>query len=737
MEPVSYKASFKSEPNIDNNPQKFSTLTKKILNSKNSNNELSPIKNSSLSRNNFEFIFIIGKGGFGKVWRVKEKKTKELYALKEMSKTKIIDKKSEKSINGEREFLSYLHHPFIVNMHYAFQDSDNLYLVMDLLTGGDLRYHCSRYRSFSEEQTRFFLACIIHSLGYIHKNNVIHRDIKPENLVLDEKGYVCITDFGVAKKNMKDNSSETSGTPGYMCPEVMNGKNHSFPADFFSIGVIGYEFMMGKRPYRGRGRKEIKEQMMKFQAKITEEEMKDGWSIEGVDFINSLLERKEKKRLGYFQGVKELQDHPWLKYYPWKDLSKKILPAPFIPEDTDNFDKKYCESVDDISDETQLRYDEIILCTHFNTAFNDFYFDKNEVKRNDLNIDEYNDDEDITDYNDKDLEQNSFEEINKDNKGIESNKDIEFKLIQNSIHYNKNEQNKKNKKYSDYIIKSKDQIFAIDNNEKELNNEMISKNINVNSNLIEKDNESNDKSTKKLNNLIVNKRKNNNIRKKNYILPKNSSYISLMQGSNRNDNLYNINKQIPKKEEKKSNNDFINIKKLCINSKNVISKITNQSNSIDIKDKYALLRKKQNRINKLNNILKINNQIKNVYNINNNEIQNINNNSNINIYLSINMFNKMLNNHLNKNKNNNERNNIHDLLNKQKQLIYDNKKKSLDNYPNYGQKKNYFIKNANKMNNNKIFRSNSVGLFLNNQNNIYFRKNNKNSINKLVLNNYK
>ena len=232
--------------------------TKNLLNSKSPKNKLNPNNNSSLSRNNFEFIFIIGKGGFGKVWRVQEKKTKALYALKEMSKTKIIDKKSEKSINGEREFLSYLHHPFIVNMHYAFQDSDNLYLVMDLLTGGDLRYHCSRYRSFSEEQTRFFLACIIHSLNYIHKNNVIHRDIKPENLVLDDKGYVCITDFGVAKKNMKDNSSETSGTPGYMCPEVMNGKNHSFPADFFSIGVIGYEFMMGKRPYRGRGRKEIK-----------------------------------------------------------------------------------------------------------------------------------------------------------------------------------------------------------------------------------------------------------------------------------------------------------------------------------------------------------------------------------------------------------------------------------------------------------------------------------------------
>ena len=189
MEPVGNKEPhFKSEPNIDNNPKKMSSLTKNILNSKSPINKLKAKNNSSLSRNDFEFIFIIGKGGFGKVWRVKEKKTNELYALKEMSKTKIIDKKSEKSINGEREFLSFLHHPFIVNMHYAFQDNNNLYLVMDLLTGGDLRYHCSRYRYFSEEQTRFFLACIIHSLNYIHKNNVIHRDIKPENLVLDDKG---------------------------------------------------------------------------------------------------------------------------------------------------------------------------------------------------------------------------------------------------------------------------------------------------------------------------------------------------------------------------------------------------------------------------------------------------------------------------------------------------------------------------------------------------------------------
>ena len=528
---------------------------------------------------------------------------------------------------------------------------------------------------------------------------------------------------------MKDNSSETSGTPGYMCPEVMNGKNHSFPADFFSIGVIGYEFMMGKRPYRGRGRKEIKEQMIKYQAKITVDEMKDGWSIESVEFINSLLQRNERKRLGYFRGVKELKEHPWLKYYPWKDLAKKNLPAPFVPENIDNFDKKYCESVDDISDETQLRYDEIALCTHFNTAFEDFYFDKNEAKRKDLNIDEYNETEENTEEND--IEKENMDDNGKEN-DIEYNKDLENKFYEKNINVNHFEKNKKN---LDQIIKSKDQIFAIDNNEKDINNEVISKN-NLNQNLKEKDLETNEKSNKKLNDLILKKR-NNNFRKKNYILPKNSSYISLMQNSNRRDNLNNLN-QYSRYEEKKSNNDFINIKKLCINSKNAISKITNQSNNIELKDKYDMLRKRQNKINRLNNIIKMDSHIKNVYNINNNEINNINNNSNINIYLSINMFNKMLNNHLYKNKNSNEKNIIQDLLNKQRNLIMnDNKKKSLDNYLNHGQKKNYLVKNSNKLKPGKIFRSNSVGLFLNNNINFGKNKNYKYNISNLVLNNFK
>ena len=353
----------------------------KNAHNQNSNQSKTQSQSNSLHKNNFKFLYVIGKGGFGRVWKIQSKKTKIKYALKEMSKLKIIDKKSEKSINSEREFLSKLNHPFIVNMHYAFQDKENLYLVMDLLNGGDLRFHISRYRKFSEEQTRFFIANMIFALEYIHENNVIHRDIKPENLVLDEKGYVRITDFGIAKENMPDNSSETSGTPGYMAPEVMKSKNHSFPVDFFAIGVIGYEFMTGTRPYCGKNRKEIKEQMLSKAAVINEENLAQGWSQESADFINKLLERKDSKRLGYKEGAKELMKHHWLKYYPWDELKSKTLLAPFIPDPKDNYDKNYCESIDKISEETKSRYEEIYCSSNYKKIFINFYFNEDEIKK--------------------------------------------------------------------------------------------------------------------------------------------------------------------------------------------------------------------------------------------------------------------------------------------------------------------------------------------------------------------
>lgn len=135
----------------------------------------------------------------------------------------------------------------------------NLYLIMDLLLGGDLRYHIARKRRFNEEITRFFIACLIHALEAVHAANIIHRDIKPENLVFDNDGYLRLTDFGVARILTPENASETSGTPGYMAPEVMCRQNHGLAADYFAVGVIAYECMQGRRPYVGRSRREIRE----------------------------------------------------------------------------------------------------------------------------------------------------------------------------------------------------------------------------------------------------------------------------------------------------------------------------------------------------------------------------------------------------------------------------------------------------------------------------------------------
>ena len=106
-------------------------------------------------------------------------------------------------------------------MFYAFQDYENLYLVTDLVTGGDLRYYLNNRKTFTEQESKFFTSCILVGLEYMHNNGVIHRDIKPENLLLDDHGYVRITDMGISRIWSPDNANDTSGTPGYMAPEVM------------------------------------------------------------------------------------------------------------------------------------------------------------------------------------------------------------------------------------------------------------------------------------------------------------------------------------------------------------------------------------------------------------------------------------------------------------------------------------------------------------------------------------
>ena len=322
-----------------------------------------------------------------------------------MSKLKIIKKNSVKNINNEKKFLSMLNNPFLVNMICSFQDNENLYLVMDLLLGGDMRYHINKKavynRKNDENQLKFIAGCVLVGLNYIHEKQIIHKDIKPENLVFDSRGYIHITDFGISKIYHPDNGKENSGTPGYMAPEVLFNKDHNFSVDYFSLGVILYELLMGRRPYHGHSKKELRKDVVSRQAKIKEDNIPDGLIKSNkfslcADFINKLLERKKEKRLGYM-NFKEIKDHPWLIDFNWDELITKKMQPYFVPPVSDsNYDKKYCNEPEKIGDETQKEYESIKNKYDYNKLFlnyssnNKSFLEKinmvKEQKKNKINI---------------------------------------------------------------------------------------------------------------------------------------------------------------------------------------------------------------------------------------------------------------------------------------------------------------------------------------------------------------
>lgn len=215
--------------------------------------------------------------------------------MKEMLKARVMLKDSLESVVNELNFLKMVDQSersskFVANVKYAFQDSQNLYIVIDLLEGGDFRFHLLKEQMFQPECTQFFVACIALGLNACHKAKLIHRDLKPENLVFDKRGYVYLTDFGIAFdcRGGAENYDVSSGTVGYMAPEVMNKQNHTYSADYFAVGVIAFECITGKRPYRGRTADDIKNKMAKEVVKLEIEEGCDwdDYPPEAIDFVN-------------------------------------------------------------------------------------------------------------------------------------------------------------------------------------------------------------------------------------------------------------------------------------------------------------------------------------------------------------------------------------------------------------------------------------------------------------------
>ena len=293
--------------------------------------------------------------------------------MKQMSKAKLIEQDCYEDMIYERDLESNLDYPFLAPLIFSFQDKDYIYMIHDLMSGGDLRYWYTQKKIFNEKECKFLVVCIILALEYLHANKIIHRDLKPENILFDKNGYIHIADFGIAK--MLNNEPEEklihlSGTPGYMAPETIFKEKHSYTSDFFSLGVIIYEMIFKKRPFIGKNRQEIKEKMAKIQIKI--KEIPKGWSPEVIDFINKLLIKNPEERLGN-KGFAELKFHPWLRFYDWKNTYLKKEKAPFIPPK-----KVICsEEIDSFNSIDNKKLQKIKNSELYQKAFKDFkYFNK-------------------------------------------------------------------------------------------------------------------------------------------------------------------------------------------------------------------------------------------------------------------------------------------------------------------------------------------------------------------------
>ena len=396
--------------------------------------------------------------------------------MKKMYKIEIIDKKCEKDILIELSLLSRIHHPFIVNIHFAFQDSDYLYLICDHFPNGDLRYQLIHNKLYSERQVKFIIANILLSLEYIHLNNIIHRDIKPENILIDEKGYLAITDFGIARFKKEENSNEKSGTPGYMAPEVLFAKNHGFTVDYFALGVIGYELIFGKRPYTNIQRKALQQEILSKETQIKESELPKGFSLNCMNFINKMIKRKENERLG-FGNIKEILNHKFLSDINFKKLYNKKIKSPlklYINSDG-NYDLKNVQynKYLFLTNRTKLRYLKINKNKkEYDHFFKDYYFYFNEfdlfdrkntqIKNKFINPHKkYNENEDfITD--DIKLFEKTEENIKANNySGIENETTGTISMEQRGDFLMKNKISLKKKK----IMFDKDAVMDKENNE--------------------------------------------------------------------------------------------------------------------------------------------------------------------------------------------------------------------------------------------------------------------------------
>jgi serine/threonine protein kinase len=288
----------------------------------------------------FHLLRTLGTGTFGRVRLAKYKDVDSKYfAMKIMRKVDVVRYKQEKHVMNERWLLAKLNFPFIIRLYAAFQDSKNLYLLLEYAIGGELYSYLRRAGRFSLSTTKFYAAEIMMAIEYLHNMDIAYRDLKPENLLLDGRGHIKLSDFGFAKL-VPDRTWTLCGTPEYLAPEIIANRGHGKGVDWWALGVLIYEMLAGYPPFYDQTPFATYEKILAGRLLFPSH-----FDPLSIDLIRRLLQPDPAMRLGNLQGgAQDIRRHPWFAGVDWNGLYRRTIMAPIQPRiqhsgDTANFDR--------------------------------------------------------------------------------------------------------------------------------------------------------------------------------------------------------------------------------------------------------------------------------------------------------------------------------------------------------------------------------------------------------------
>lgn len=296
------------------------------------------LSGKALKVEDFQLGKTLGTGAFGRVRFVNYKQTGNIYALKTLKKAAIIKMKQVDHIASEKSILQQMKFPFIVNMFGAFHDSRYIYMLLEYVVGGEFFTHLRKAGRFDNDSSCFYGAQIAAIFEYCHGKNIVYRDLKPENVLIAIDGYVKLTDFGFAKV-IEHRTYTLCGTPEYIAPEVLLNKGHGKPVDWWTLGILIYEMIVGYPPFVDEDPMGIYQKILS--GKIVFPKLFDK---NAKALVKKLLTADLGKRYGNLKnGVDDIKSHKWFKDMDWQALLDKQITAPMTPKvkdaaDTSNFD---------------------------------------------------------------------------------------------------------------------------------------------------------------------------------------------------------------------------------------------------------------------------------------------------------------------------------------------------------------------------------------------------------------